>query len=101
MIVYNAEISEALGLYRQVYEKYPHVGWGSSSLMMIGICHHHLGDNAKAIEFYRKALRKLPTGWEGVVQFYLGAAYADNGQTDDVRRLRPIHRLVRGRQAEE
>lgn len=74
---------EALERYQQVYEKYPYIGWGSSSLMMIGICHGHLGNHEKAIEFYQRALREFPTGWEGVVQFYLGAAYMDNGRSQE------------------
>lgn len=74
---------EAIELYQQVYERYPFAGWGSTSLMMIGTCHGHLGDHEKAIEFYQKALREFPTGWEGVVQFYLGAAYMDNRQPQE------------------
>lgn len=75
--------AEALECYQHVYDRHPYIGWGSSSLMMVGICHTHLGDNAKAIEFYQKALHEFPTGWEGVVQFYLGAAYRDNGQMQE------------------
>lgn len=82
-LVQDKKWAEGLELYQQVYGKYPYVGWGSTSLMMIGICHSHLGDNAKAIEFLQRALREYPTGWEGVVQFYLGAAYMDNGQTQE------------------
>lgn len=82
-LVQDKKWAEALGLYQQVYEKYPYVGWGSTSLMMIGICHRHLGDNAKAIESYQRALREFPTGWEGVVQFYLGVAYMHGGQTQE------------------
>jgi len=83
LLVQDRKWAQALELYQQVYGKYPYVGWGSNSLMMIGICHRHLGDNAKAIESYHKALREFPTGWEGVVQFYLGAAYVANGQPQE------------------
>jgi len=79
----DKKYAEAIGLYQQVYDRYPQIGWGSTSLMMIGICHTHLGDHGKAIEFYQRALREHPTGWEGVIQFYLGAAYLDNGQTQE------------------
>lgn len=79
----DKDYAGALELYQQVYDQYPHVGWGSTSLMMIGGCYTYLGDHAKAIAFYRKALREFPTGWEGVIQFYLGAAYMDNGQTQE------------------
>jgi len=79
----DKDYAGALRLYQQVYDQYPHLGWGSSSLMMIGGCYSYLGDYGKAIEFYQKALREFPTGWEGVIQFYLGAAYADNGQTQE------------------
>lgn len=48
--------------------------------MMIGCCYSHLGNPAKNVEFCQKALREFPTGWQGVIQFYLGAAYMDNGQ---------------------
>ena len=77
----DKKYAEAIGLYQQVYDRYPHIGWGSTSLMMIGLCHRHLGNHEQAIECYQKALREHPTDWEGVIQFYLGAAYMDNGQT--------------------
>ena len=77
----DKEYAEAIGYYQQVHDRYPLIGWGSTSLMMVGLCHTHLGDHQKAIECYQQAMREFPAGWEGVIQFYLGAAYLDNGQT--------------------
>jgi len=79
----DKKYAEAIELYQQAYDKYPHVGVGSSSLMMIGCCHSHLGNKEKAIEFCQKAYREFPIGWEGVIQFYLGGGYMDNGQTKE------------------
>jgi hypothetical protein len=79
----DKKYAEAIGYYQRVHDRYPLIGWGSTSLMMVGICYTHLGDNAKAIECYQQALHEFPTGWEGVIQFYLGAAYLDNGQTQE------------------
>jgi TolA-binding protein len=79
----DKKYAEAIGYYQRVHDRYPLIGWGSTSLMMVGICYTHLGDNAKAIECYQQALREFPRGWEGVIQFYLGAAYLDNGQTQE------------------
>lgn len=79
----DKKYAEAIEFYQQVYDRYPHVGLGSTSLMMIGLCHTHLGNKEKAIEFCQKALHEFPTGWQGVIQFYLGAAYVDNGQKQE------------------
>lgn len=76
----DKKYAEAIGYYQQVHDRYPLIGWGSTALMMVGLCHSHLGDYQKAIECYQQAMREFPTGWEGVIQFYLGAAYMHNGQ---------------------
>ena len=75
--------AEAMELYRQIHDRFPHASMGEESLMMVGLCYSHLGQHDKAIETFQQALGEYPQGWEGIVQFYLGAAYMDNGQSQE------------------
>jgi len=77
---------EAMGLYREVRARFPHTSVVEESQMMIGICYSHLGQHDKAIEAFQQAIREYPEGWAGVIQFYLGAAYMDNGQPQEALR---------------
>lgn len=75
--------AEAMELYRQIHDGFPHASMAKVSLMMVGICYGHLGQHDKAIETLQQAMKEYPNDWEGVVQFYLGAAYMDNGQPQE------------------
>jgi tetratricopeptide (TPR) repeat protein len=75
--------AEAMELYRQIHDRFPHVSMAEESLMMVGICYGHLRQHDKAIETFLQAIKEYPQGWEGAIQFYLGAAYMRNGQTQE------------------
>jgi hypothetical protein len=75
--------AEAKDLYRQIHDGFPHATMAEESLMMVGICYGHLGQHDKAIETFQQGIREYPYGWEGVIQFYLGAAYMDSGRTQE------------------
>lgn len=74
---------EAMDLYRAVRSRFPHTSVVEESQMMIGLCYGRLGQRDKAIEAFQQAIQEYPEGWAGVIQFYLGAAYMDNGQTQE------------------
>jgi len=76
--------AEAIGIYRQVYEKFPDQNIAETALMMIGLSHHRLGQHDKEIEAYRKAVSEYPNlkGWIESTWFYLGRAYMDIGQKE-------------------
>lgn len=75
--------AEAMALYRQTHETFPHTSPGRASLMMIGLCHQGLGQRDQAIEAFERALQEHPDGLAGAVQFHLGRAYMGNGQTQE------------------
>jgi len=53
--------AEALGVYQQIYDKYPHLNDGvdaANALLMIGICHGWLGQHGKGIEAFQKQIRE-------------------------------------------
>ena len=75
--------AEAMALYRQIHEKYPHTGPGRAAAMMIGLCHEGLKQRSQTIAAYQRALEESPEGLAGAVQFYLGRAYMDNGQMQE------------------
>jgi len=76
--------TEAIGIYRQVYEKFPDQNIAETALMMIGLSHHRLGQHDKEIEAYRKSVTEYPNlkGWIESTWFYLGRAYMDIGQKE-------------------
>ena len=76
--------TEAMEVYRQVYEKYPNLNVAETALMMIGICYERLGQREKAIDTYQKSLREYGhlKGWTESTYFYLGRAYMKTGQND-------------------
>jgi tetratricopeptide (TPR) repeat protein len=76
--------TEAIEVYREVYEKYPNLNVAETSLMMIGICHNQLGEREKAISTFEKTIREYGNmkGWIESTYFYLGCAYMDEGQKD-------------------
>jgi len=76
--------AEAIGIYQQVYEKFPKMNIAETALMMIGICHGRLGQTEKAIEAFQKAVSEYPNlkGWIESTWFYLGCAYRDIGQKE-------------------
>jgi outer membrane lipoprotein-sorting protein len=78
--------AEAMTLYRRIHEKFPHTGPGRASLMMIGLCYEGIKQHDQAIAAYQSALQEDPEGLMGAVQFYLGRAYMDNGQTQEALR---------------
>jgi hypothetical protein len=75
---------EAIGIYRQIYDKFPDLNVAEHALMMIGICHGRLGQPDKAIEAFQKATSEYPNlkGWIEATYFYLGCAYMDQGQEE-------------------
>ena len=78
--------AESLGLYQQVYDKFPDLNNGvdaSNALMMIGLCYGHLGKNEKAIEAFRKKIMEFGhlEGLESTY-FYLGCVYTDQGDKE-------------------
>jgi len=75
--------TEALTLYREAHERFPRTDAGQASLRMIGRCYDGLGQRDLAIEAYQRALQENPEGGFGMVQFYLGRAYLDKGQTQE------------------
>ncbi len=76
--------SEAIKIFRQVYESYPEQNIAEESLSMIGICYGAMGENQKAIESFEKAVSEYPNlkGWSESTYFYLGNAYMKTGQKD-------------------
>lgn len=74
--------SEAIKIFRQVYELYPEQNIAEESLMMTGICYGAMGEHQKAIESFEKAVREYPNlkGWIESTYFYLGRAYMETGQ---------------------
>lgn len=57
------------------------------SLMMMGICYDHLGDQERAIEVFEKAVTEYEIkGWSEATYFYLGCSYLETGQRDKARR---------------
>lgn len=74
--------SEAIKIFRQVYESYPEQNIAEESLSMIGICYGAMGDHQKAIESFEKAVSEYPNlkGWTESTYFYLGNAYMKTGQ---------------------
>lgn len=74
--------SEAIKIFRQVYELYPDQNIAEESLMMIGICYGTMGEYQKAIESFEKAVSEYPDlkGWIESTYFYLGRAYMETGQ---------------------
>ena len=76
--------AEAIGIYRQVYEKFTDMNIAEESLMMIGLCHRRLGRHDKEIEAYQRAVNEYSNlkGWIEATWFYLGRAYMDIGQKE-------------------
>ena len=76
--------SEAIKIFRQVYELYPDQNIAEESLSMIGICYGAMGEYQKAIENFEKAVSEYPDlkGWIESTYFYLGRAYMKIGQKD-------------------
>ncbi len=79
--------SEALELYKQVYEKYPKLNngtYGENALMMVGICYGWLGQQDKAIEVFLRDIKEYGylEGWIEPTYYYLGCAYLDTGQKE-------------------
>jgi tetratricopeptide (TPR) repeat protein len=76
--------AEAMGIYQQVYDRFPKLNTAEEALMMIGICHGRLGQPDKAIEAFQKAISEYPhlKGWIDATYFYLGCAYTDQGQKE-------------------
>ena len=76
--------AEALGIYQQVYDRFPKLNIAEEALMMIGICHGRLGQPEKAIKAFQKAVSEYPhlKGWIDATYFYLGRAYMDQGQKE-------------------
>ncbi|MHC4623133.1 MAG: tetratricopeptide repeat protein [Planctomycetota bacterium] len=77
--------AEAIKIYRQVYERYAHLGAiGEEALGMMGICYANMGQYENAIQMYKKALREYPNlkGWSESTYFYLGHAYLQIDQKD-------------------
>ncbi len=74
--------SEAIKIFRQVYEFYPDQNISEESLSMIGICYGAMDDYQKAIEYFEKAVSEYPNlkGWIESTYFYLGRAYMETGQ---------------------
>lgn len=74
--------SEAIKIFRQVYELYPDQNIAEESLSMIGICYGAMDDYQKAIEYFEKAVSEYPNlkGWIESTYFYLGRAYTETGQ---------------------
>jgi tetratricopeptide (TPR) repeat protein len=74
--------SEAIKIFRQVYESYPDQNIAEDALMMIGICYGAMGEHQKAIESFEKAVSEYPDlkGWIESTYFYLGRAYMETGQ---------------------
>lgn len=78
--------AEALEVYQQVYDKFPHLNNGahaSNALMMIGICYGELGQTDKAIKAYQRQISEHGhlKGLEATY-FYLGCAYLDAGEKE-------------------
>jgi len=76
--------TEAIEVYRRVYDTYPKLNVAEEALMMIGLCHTWLGHRDKAIEAYQKAINEYPhlTGWIDSTYLYLGIAYLEEGQKE-------------------
>jgi tetratricopeptide (TPR) repeat protein len=84
MLFEKGQTAEAIGIYRQVHEKYPDLNVAESALMMIGICYGRLGQREQAIDAFQKSIREYGNlkGWTEPTYFYLGRAYMDTGQKD-------------------
>ena len=78
------QYAEAIEIYRQVYDKYPDQNVAATALMMIGLCHHRLGQHEEEIEAYERSVREHShlKGWIESTYFYLGHAYMKQGQQD-------------------
>jgi tetratricopeptide (TPR) repeat protein len=77
--------AEAMEIYQQVHDKFPEFnGLSSTSLMMVGLCHHRLGQPDKEIEAYQKSINEYPNlrGWVESTYYYLGRAYLDQRQKE-------------------
>jgi len=80
----EAKYTEAQELYQQVHDAYPSLKIASEALMMVGLCHNHLGQPDQEIEAYLKAINGYPalSGWHVATYFHLGRAYLDQGQKE-------------------
>jgi len=76
--------AEAIEVYRQVYSRWPKLNVAEEALMMIGLCHHRLGQLDKEIEVLEKAVKEYSylRGWIDATWFYLGCAYRDQGRKE-------------------
>ncbi|MEN6428467.1 MAG: tetratricopeptide repeat protein [Phycisphaerales bacterium] len=83
-LLQEARYAEARELYQQVHDAYPNLKIASEALMMVGLCHDHLGQPDREIEAYRQAINEYPTlsGWNVATYYYLGRAYLDQGQNE-------------------
>ena len=74
-------------IYWQVYATYPKLNVAEEALMMIGLCHHCLGQHQEAIEVFQKTTREYPhlKGWIEATWFYLGREYLETGQKAKAR----------------
>jgi tetratricopeptide (TPR) repeat protein len=79
--------AEASAIYWQVYATYPKLNVAEEALMMIGMCHHCLGQHQEAVHLFEKATREYPhlKGWIDATWFYLGREYLETGQKAKAR----------------
>lgn len=75
---------EAMKLYQQVYDKCPRLSMAAESLMMVGLCHHCMGQYDAEIRAYEQVFSEYSHANNfSAVYFYLGRAYMDRGQNDE------------------
>lgn len=74
---------EAMKLYRQVHDKCPHLGLAAEALMMVGLCHYHLGQYDAETQTYEELISQYGQARNFcAVYFFLGQAYMKRGQND-------------------
>lgn len=83
-LFYNEKkYAEAIEVYRQVHDKFPHTNIAGEASMMVGLCHRRLGEHDKEIEAYQRTISEYSHAKGlGVVYFYLGRAYLEQGQKE-------------------
>jgi tetratricopeptide (TPR) repeat protein len=77
-------LTEAIAVYNEIYEKYPSWNYAAHALMMIGICYDNMNKKAEALEAFEKAAQAYPDlkGFSETTYFHLGEAYVQANQKE-------------------